>query len=406
MSVGRGAILLAVLGASWLAGRVLDTGDLYLTPGYHLLILSLLAVGLYGSTRDIDIEELRRNRRTVLLALSVGVTAKVVLIAGVMVLFFPEPSSVVLGVAVAQIDPLAVAAAQRRSRMSVSARAVLNAWAAFDDPVTVLLTVYLSMFALHSGASGAAFASPAAGFFLDVLLNLAFAAVALMTWWVTRRAGVHEWLASSSRQARFAQVGVAALALGYAVLGVLQALMLGIALIGLFFRPYMTWRRVSAGIVAGALMVATAALGLVLAGSGDLLTWSALGKGVVLGVAAYAAQMLTGGLLSRGRGRFDRLYLALSQQNGLTAIVLALVLEPDFPGAVAVIAPAIVVTNGLYFLGGGLIRREEVREEKKSESALDPNFTKGYHPSYPVKARRAQRGPSVEPSLPKPGTAR
>ncbi|WP_410614207.1 hypothetical protein [Amycolatopsis sp. lyj-109] len=402
MSVGRGAMLLAVLGSGWLAGHVLGTGYVFLTPGYHLLVISLLAVGLYGSTRDIDISELRQNRRTVVLALSAGVTAKVVLIAAVMVLLYPAPASIVLGVAVAQIDPLAVAAAQRQTRMSSSTRAVLNAWAAFDDPVTVLLTVYLSMFALNRGGGGvAALASPAATFGFDVLLNLAFAGGALVGWWITRRAGLHAWLASGSSPARYAQACVAVLALAYGVVGVLGSLLLGIALIGLFFRPYLEWRRTSAGIVFGALLVATAALGLVLAGTAGTLTWATLVKGVVLGTTAYAAQMVTGWLLSRGRSRFDRLHLALSQQNGLTAIVLALVLEPDFPGAVAVIAPAIVVTNGLYYLGGVFVRRVERREGPEPDDAAAAG-----RPDRTVTERKARRAPSPEPSLPRSGTAR
>ncbi|MEV5716851.1 hypothetical protein AB0L41_23395 [Amycolatopsis mediterranei] len=405
MSVGRGALLLAVLGASWLAGSLLGTGRVFLTSGYHLLVISLLAVGLYGSTRDIDIPELRQNRRTVVLALSVGVTAKVALISTVMVLFFPEPSSVVLGVAVAQIDPLAVAAAQHRSRMSASARAVLNAWAAFDDPVTVLLTVYLSMFALNAGgASAVTLASPVATFGLNILLNLGFAAVAFAAWLAARRLSAHGWLTSGRSRARLAQAGIAALVLLYAAFGVAGSLLLGIALIGLFFRPYPGWRRTSAGIVFGALLAATASLGVVLAGTSEILTWLTLVKGVVLGITAYAAQMLTGWFLSRGRDRFDRLYLTFSQQNGLTAIVLALVLEPDFPGAVAVIAPAIVVTNGLYYLGGALVRRAELRDEKEQEDALRP--ASRVRPSAAVSVPKVRRGPAPEPSLPRSDTAR
>ncbi|GAB3469280.1 cation:proton antiporter [Actinophytocola sediminis] len=398
MALGRGALLLAVLAASWLAGSALRVDDVYLTPAYHFVILSLLAVGLYGSTRDIDFPELWRNRRTVLLALTLGVLAKVVFIAAVMLVLFPEPASIVLGVAVAQIDPLAVAAATRRRRMSESARAVLNAWAAFDDPVTVLLTVYLSTFALRLGGVDAGPASPETTFLADVALNFLFAGAAFGVWLVARQTGLSAWLAGGGFVARAGQVVVAVLALGYAAFGVTQSLLLGIALVGLFFRPYAVWRRTAAGVVFGALLVATAALGLVLAGTADLITVGLIGKGVVLGVAAYVAQLLTGWLLSRGRDRFDRLYLAFSQQNGLTAIVLALVLEPDFPGAVAVIALAIVVTNVLYGAGDALVNRLELRAE------LD-------QPPIPaaagaVTAATAQPTPRSVPARQEPGTAR
>ncbi|NUR64455.1 MAG: hypothetical protein HOQ47_01735, partial [Streptomyces sp.] len=61
----------------------------------------------------------------------------------------------------------------------------------------------------------------------------------------------------------------------------------------------------------------------------------------------------------------DRVSLSLSQQNGITAIILALLLEPALPQAVAVIAPAILVVNLLH-LGSNALRdrvrltREEV----------------------------------------------
>ncbi|HEX6353065.1 hypothetical protein [Actinophytocola sp.] len=400
MALSRGALLVAVLGASWLGGRALHVDDVYLTPAYHYFILALLAIGLYGSTRDIDVGELRSNRRTVLLALSIGVMAKVVFIAAVMLVLYPEPASLVLGVAVAQIDPLAVASAQRRRHMSSSTRAVLNAWAAFDDPVTVLLTVYLSMFALRAagiGSSADAVTSPAAAFVVDLALNLLFACAAYAVWWVARRTGLPSRLAKADLVARAGQVAVAVVALVYAVFGVSQSLMLGIALIGLFFRPYLAWRRTATGFVFGALLVATGALGVVLAGTTELLTAGTVVKGVVLGIAAYVAQMLAGGLLSRGRGRFDRLYLALSQQNGLTAIVLALVLEPDFPGAVAVIAPAIVVTNVLYGVGSAVV----TRLEKQAPVPVPVPVWVMVAAHMNIRATRARRALSAEPARPK-----
>jgi NhaP-type Na+/H+ or K+/H+ antiporter len=410
MALGRGVLLLAVLGASWVAGSAMRVGDIYLTSAYHFAILSLLAIGLYGSTRTIDFPELWKNRRTVMLALSLGVMAKVVFIASVMLLLYPEPASLVLGVAVAQIDPLAVAAAGRRRRMSESAKAVLNAWAAFDDPVTVLLTVYLSMFALRLGGGGPAAGGSAAEteFAVGLLLNVLYAAAAFAVWWFARRTGLAEWLVSGGFLARAGQVAVGVLALGYAALGVTQALMLGIALVGLFFRPYLAWQRTADGIVFGALLVATAALGLVLAGTAEGITPGLLLKGAVLGVAAYVAQVLTGGLLSRGRGRFDRLYLAFSQQNGLTAIVLALVLEPDFPGAVAVIALAIVVTNVLYGAGSALVNRLEQRADRQpvpKPVVAAPTVAPPVAP-WPVTAATVRQAPFAEPARPKPGTAR
>ncbi|MFJ2924851.1 hypothetical protein ACIPIU_07430 [Streptomyces massasporeus] len=44
----------------------------------------------------------------------------------------------------------------------------------------------------------------------------------------------------------------------------------------------------------------------------------------------------------------DLAHLGFGQQNGITAILLALALEPRFPGTVGVVGPAIVTVNLLH----------------------------------------------------------
>ena len=85
---------------------------------------------------------------TVVQMVTVGVVLKTALIAGVMYLAADTPTAMVLGVVVAQIDPLSVGAMIGRSQMSGRAKAVLLSWASFDDPITALLTIYLLVFAL------------------------------------------------------------------------------------------------------------------------------------------------------------------------------------------------------------------------------------------------------------------
>jgi hypothetical protein len=53
----------------------------------------------------------------------------------------------------------------------------------------------------------------------------------------------------------------------------------------------------------------------------------------------------------------DRWYLACGQQNGITAIILAVLLEPVFPGVVAVVAPAILVVAILHDLSNAALDR-------------------------------------------------
>ena len=93
--------------------------------------------------------------------------------------------------------------------------------------------------------------------------------------------------------------------------------------------------------------------------------------------------------------RGDRARLALGQQNGLTAIILALLLEPNFPGTIAVVAPAIIVVNLLHALCNGLYDRiaPPVRDpdDDQRPPALDDRhtarFTRGLRFSNAVTSR-------------------
>jgi hypothetical protein len=264
------------------------------------------------------------------------------------------------------------------------------------------------MFALRANGVGtpATAGSPTVTFLLNLLLNLVFAAVALAVWLAARRTGLTGWLGSATVAARIGQVAVAVVVLGYAALGVAGSLMLGIAIVGLFFRPYAHWKRTAENILLYALLVATGALGIVLAGTADMITAATVLKGVLLGCAAFGAQMVAGWLLSRKRNRLDRLYLALSQQNGLTAIVLALALEPDFPGAVAVIAPAIVVTNVLYALGSRYVGTVEARvaDEEERVARINSMLPATSCPDQVIELR-ARSARAAAPSRRAPGNA-
>ena len=142
----------------------------------------------------------------------------------------------------------------------------------------------------------------------------------------------------------------------YAVLAVvftisiLYFMMLGIALVGLFLRPSKVGGYID-NVVVWALRAAAVLVGMLLINGVDL--W----RGVALGAAAYMAQVIVGFLLTRGLPAKDRWHISFAQQNGITAIILALLFEPIHPGTVAIVAPAIVVVNGLHFAANKAIDR-------------------------------------------------
>ncbi|MGW4345981.1 hypothetical protein ACWEL8_13000 [Streptomyces sp. NPDC004690] len=361
----------AAVGAGLVAGALRPSRSFLDTPGYGFAATLLLGIGLYGSTHDIELAEVKKSLRVVLVAVTFGVILKAALIAAVMVLAFRRPEYLVLGIAVAQIDPLSVAAMQDDPRVTPRAKAILSIWASFDDPMTVLLTVYFSALALRLGDSGPAtgsVVSDSADVLGSLLSNIALFAFTLAVWWLIRlayllwsrtgRAGEDAdrtvrppAAAGAPRPAtgRPLFLDVAALVVVVVLLAVAAhtTLVLAVALAGLAVRLG-RFAGVLEGAVALAFLLASAALGFLLSGGVSLY------QGLVLGAAAFAAQflvtLLIGRLLVRPRlSRADRAHLGLGQQNGITAILLALSLEPSFPGTVGVVGPAVLTVNLLHY---------------------------------------------------------
>ena len=343
-----GACVALACGA--IVGLLTHPENLSHAAGYQYAAGLLLAIGLYGSTHDIDFAEVKRSLKVVLVAVTVGVLVKASLIATVMVLAFDRPEYLVLGIAVAQIDPLWVAATQKSDRVSPRAKAILSVWAAFDDPMTVLLTLYFSALAVRYGTGSAGDGSvltDTATVFGDLLLNLGLFALVAALWWAAAA-----WLGRRGPRRRPGTrpaVDLVALALVVALIlfAAQDMMVLAVALTGLLVRL----GRFGAGLetaVALAFLAASAVLGVVLA-SGEVF----LREGLVLGASAFAAQLLVTLLISRllVRPRLtwpDLAHLGFGQQNGITAILLALALEPRFPGTVGVVGPAIVTVNLLH----------------------------------------------------------
>lgn len=327
--IRRLALMTGVATTGWILATTTGLHLVTRSGSYLAVATTLLVIGLYSSTNGISGDELRAGARTVALAVTVGVLAKAALIAAIMFAVYREPRYAVLGLAVAQIDPLAVAAMSAGSRISARARALLSAWAAFDDPITVLLTLYAATWLLGTDAAGGT-DSFAAGLGRNAILAVAGFGMWALLQRIRRRAGDRIVLDVAEL------LGLAALLAA----AVAFSLALGVALLGLFYRPRVA--RWLPPLTQGAFLSACFLLGFALSGGIDLLA------GLLLGVCAYGAQVLAGLLIPARIDRHDRAYLALGQQNGITAIILALLLEASFPGTIAVVAPAILVVAVLY----------------------------------------------------------
>jgi NhaP-type Na+/H+ and K+/H+ antiporter len=311
---------------------------------YLLTVATLLGAGLYSSTFGISIKEARQHTSLIFKAITIGVLLKALLIGAAMTLILRNSFGFILGIIVAQIDPLSTTALMKGNRMSKRAKTILAAWSSFDDPMTVIMSLYAPIvIAMTTGTSwqpihGSMQAAGLGGYFAETGINLLFAGGIFVLWQLMRR---------HSRATNYFVVGLIALAMYGLLIGSLSIAvyyfwMLGVAVLGLFMRPPID--AALSHIVQWALNIAAILLGILLINGANL--W----PGIALGFFAYSAQIVVGLLLTRTLPRKDQLHIAFSQQNGITAIILALLFETYYPGTIAIVAPAIVTINIVHAL--------------------------------------------------------
>jgi len=326
-------LLVALTGLG--VASVVDISDLSRQPFYEPFTYALLALGLYGSVYGIHLDELQNHRRIVLQAVTVGVLLKTVIIGLTLFLVTRDAVAFLLGLTVAQIDPLSVANLLQggTSRLSSRAHTILSAWSSFDDPMTVLLSIYALYFFLPHDTTGGLLDS-LLPFFIGLGQNLLFVLAVYLLYRYLKQYSIVSIL----------------LLFVCIIFAVAYQWMLGIAIIGLFLRPEI--KKLSA-IISTAFYIAVLLLGFLLV---DGVYWL---QGLALGIGAILAQLLVGLLLTHNLPRNERLYLAFAQQNGITAMILALFFEKDLPMTVGIVAPAIILINlGYYFFNSVVLRND------------------------------------------------
>lgn len=326
---------LAALACGVLVAHLADLERLAGSTWYAPVTSALLAVGLYAAAAGIDVGAARRQLRTILAVVTVGVVGKALVVGALLVAITGDTRFLLYAVALAQIDPLAVASIGAQPHISPATHSLLRAWASFDDPVTVVLVTFVAAL-LVGGLAGAVSAGVAAAI-ITVGKNAVFLAVALLGWRWLRR-----WQPAAMTWVLLLLVGA-----------VTTGAMLGLAVAALVVRP----ARIVALADPAVRWVLLAAAGLIgaVAAAGV-----SIAAGVGLGVAMFGAQALAGLIAGRRLPAVDRTYLALAQQNGVTAIVLALSLQSVLPTAVAIIVPAVVTINVAYAVSNWVLRRRIV----------------------------------------------
>lgn len=316
---------------------------------YLLTVAILLAAGLYSSTFGIAIPHFRQNIGLILKAITIGVFLKAFIIGSVMVAILHNPFGFILGIIVAQIDPLATAALMKNNRISKPAQAILRAWSSFDDPMTVILSLYAPIIIATATGSvwqpirGTMQDLGVGGYLAETGINIVFAGGIYLLWQLMRR---------HSKATHYVIVGLVALGMYGLLIGALSIAvyyfwMLGIAILGLFMRPPIE-KVVSYG-VHWALGIAAVLLGILLINGINF--W----LGIALGCIAYVSQIIVSFFLTGKLPMRDRLHIGFAQQNGITSIILSLLFESYYPGTVAIVAPAIIVINTLHRIANSFL---------------------------------------------------
>jgi NhaP-type Na+/H+ or K+/H+ antiporter len=330
------------------------------STAYLYTATGLLCFGLYMAGYGIDLLEARRHWRVVLIAITLGVLAKYVVIAGTAYAVTQDWRYAVIGMAIAQIDPLSVSALNGDKRMSAKTRTVLNMWASFDDPTTALITPVLLGLAAYMGARGLTGDTELK---LTITDALPFVIVITIVLWRRLSGRSIPGVARLSKDLRAelrdnnGEGPKTAVTYGVLTLATMVQSPPLSAISGLLIRPLWLGGKIGSLLTNAALYGATLLLGVLLAGGIDLT------GGIVLGVATYGSQVVIAWIVvglsswtsprsvrqSSGFSAREVWHLALAQQNGITAIVLALVLQPRLAIAVPSISLAILVVNLLHF---------------------------------------------------------
>jgi len=297
--------------------------DIRNVPNFTLLLYTMLAIGLYGAVHGIDLEEFKNHRMLIVRAVTFGVVIKSIISGCVIWLLFHTPYAFIFGIIVAQIDPISVAHLLdgKSDMFSKGARTILRAWSSFDDPMTVLLALYIYLPLVVSKNGNFTIQQYGTGVIENILFALALFLVAKFV--------------AKNNTIKLLLLCVAFL------IAIPQQLMLGIALTGLFLRPTISSlpRIVSVTFFIAALLL------------GSLLTISesTILLGIALGIVAFAGQGIVTPLVASKLNVTDKLFLAFSQYNGITSVILALIISQWIPQTVSVIAFAVLTINLLYY---------------------------------------------------------
>jgi len=298
---------------------------------FHFVVGCALGIGLYGSVYGIDIKILKNNLSTVLSAITVGVILKILVISALLSPFLGFSFSVLIATIIAQIDPLSTAAITDNNKITIDGKTIIRAWSSFDDPVTIIVAIWIAMFLYSENHGEMNF------FWYDIsisfLLNIILSAVIWLIYKMSSRSFAFDCLL----------LGITF------IVGIFFELFLAIAIIGLFLRPRI--EKVVDNAVLFSLFFVSFLMGIILAEE------SSIYLGVAVGVFTVVSQIIAAIFLTRRLSYMDRVKLSIAHQSGVTAISLTLYFAQYNSHLLGIIAVAIITINILYLINNYVVDR-------------------------------------------------
>jgi len=301
-------------------GTLFDVNDfIYHSIWFDTLSTFALLVGLYGSVYGINKNKLFENKNIIISAVTIGVVLKIFIIG---VAFYGVTGhiawSFLLATIIAQIDPLSVASLEE-SNLSERGNTILKAWASFDDPMTVIISVWISVLMVGGDFNLVNLA-------LDVFYNILFAYFIYIIYKKIKAKNQYQLL----------------LLFFAFIVAIPFKLFLGIAIVAIYLKPNI--ENEIEMVIKMALFYVSIVMGILIAHGINVI------EGIFLGIFTILAQFITAWLLTKELEFKDRVQLSIAQQSGITAITLAVYFSNLDSGIVETIAVAILTINVLYFL--------------------------------------------------------
>jgi len=304
---------------------------------FQVLIDMILVIGLYGAVYGINTNAFKENFKLIFSVITIGVIFKVIFVGTILFLLTDNPLSFLLATIIAQIDPVSVASLDNtKSKLTKQGKTILRAWASFDDPITVVLAISISMIILSIQTS------PLSIFYTELYNLLLVFLIYIIYYFIKNKSSILLYV----------------LLFFAFIFSIYFELFLAIAVIGLFLRPKLPFLDLLIYLL---FLIVSFVIGVFINNGINLY------EGVLYGVFTILAQVITTFILGRELIRCDKVRLSIAQQSGITAITLSLFLATKHDDIIPTIIVAIITINILYVIINFLTEKYFIKDKYKNQ---------------------------------------